>query len=280
MVASALIGVVSMRSVQDAVPALQGDLRGERREPRTGSARAIWGRRTVQLRAAGAAAPLPPDRLPRSHGHLRDARDHRTLRRQMITQNVCRIAAIRAAALENGMRTMGEDGILAGCSRAHDAGRVSRVITSPTRATRGLPLMRQAWRCRASSSTAPRRGGVRGRALQLVPQRLNPGWAWVPVLYQTRLQRRGPQRRGAPHRHRGRGRRRREAASASDSAPAPDAPSEGGVAARLSPGKVSPVSTAAHLATAWPIGTCPGACSTVPGDELVDAHVVSGRSHV
>jgi RNA polymerase subunit RPABC4/transcription elongation factor Spt4 len=102
--------------------------------------------------------------------------------RRMITQNVSD-SAIRAAALENGMRTMGEDGIRKVLEGHTTLDEVSRVIYLADQGNKTCPS------CQAALSRefeyCPSCGEFVGEHCSSCRKRLNPGWAWCPFCGET-----------------------------------------------------------------------------------------------
>jgi len=123
MVASSLIGAVSVRLVRTICPKCKESYEGGRRN-RTGSARRRMG---IRLCSIGARLPaLPAERLHRADRDLRSARgrrEHQLPRRQRLARH--RDPPRRG---QNGTRSLGQDGNQQGLERHHHARRSLRVV--------------------------------------------------------------------------------------------------------------------------------------------------------
>ncbi len=175
MVASALTGVVSMRLVRTLCPKCREtyDVSAESLN-RLGARDLAEG--TVQLsRGRG----CPNCRSTGYHGRLGifETLEITDTIRSLVTQNVSD-TAIRTAALENGMRTMGEDGLKKVLEGHTTLDEVSRVIYLADQGAKQCPS------CASVLSQefeyCPSCGEFVGEHCGSCSRRLNPGWAWCP----------------------------------------------------------------------------------------------------
>jgi type IV pilus assembly protein PilB len=175
MVASSLIGVVSMRLVRTLCP-------------RCREAYEVSGATLNRLGArelADASIQLHRGRgCPhcRSTGYYGRTGIFETLEvttpiRTLINQNVSD-AAIRAAAVEQGMRTLGEDGLKKVLDGRTTLDEVSRVVYLADQDAKMCPS------CSAVLSRdfeyCPSCGDFVGENCEACRRRLHPGWAWCP----------------------------------------------------------------------------------------------------
>jgi hypothetical protein len=180
MVASALVGVVSMRLVRTLCPKCKETYEVNAESLNRLGARDL-GHGTVQLsRGRG----CPHCRSTGYHGRMGifETLEVTEELRRMITQNVSD-AAIRTAALENGMRTMGEDGLRKVLEGLTTLDEVSRVIYLADQGTKTCPA------CQASLARefeyCPSCGEFVGEHCSSCRKRLDPGWAWCPFCGET-----------------------------------------------------------------------------------------------
>jgi type IV pilus assembly protein PilB len=175
MVSSSLIGVVSMRLVRTVCPRCK-----ETHEESVASLNRVGARQTgtgmVTLTRGRGCQHC------RNTGYYGRTGIYETLEvtdpmRQLINQNVSD-AVIRAAAIEHGMITLGEDGlkkVLAGKTTLDE---VSRVIYMAEQSPKACPS------CAAVLSPefeyCPGCGEFVGEHCEACHRRMNPGWAWCP----------------------------------------------------------------------------------------------------
>ncbi len=175
MVASALVGVVSMRLVRTLCPRCKEtyEVSAESlnrlgvRDVRDGTVQLSRGRGCPNCRSTG------------YHGRMGifETLDVTDTLRGLITQNVSD-SAIRTAALEHGMRTMGEDGLKKVLEGHTTLDEVSRVIYLADQATKQCPSCAAA--LSADFEYCPSCGEFVGEHCGSCRKRLHPGWAWCP----------------------------------------------------------------------------------------------------
>jgi len=180
MVASALVGVVSMRLVRTLCPKCKETYEVSAESLNRLGARDL-GHGTVQLSRGRGCAHCRSTGYHGRMGIFETLEVTEELRR-MITQNVSD-AAIRTAALENGMRTMGEDGLRKVLEGLTTLDEVSRVIYLADQGTKTCPA------CQASLARefeyCPSCGEFVGEHCSSCRKRLDPGWAWCPFCGET-----------------------------------------------------------------------------------------------
>ena len=180
MVASSLIGVVSMRLVRTLCPRCR-----ESYDVSAASLNRLGVRDvtegTIQLtRGRG----CPHCRRSGYHGRMGifETLEITDIVRGLISENVSD-AAIRAAAIENGMRTMGEDGLRKVLDGGTTLDEVSRVIYLADQGAKVCPS------CTTVLSQefeyCPSCGAFVGEHCESCRRRLNPGWAWCPFCGET-----------------------------------------------------------------------------------------------
>ena len=180
MVASALVGVVSMRLVRTLCPRCKETYEVSAESLNRLGARDL-GHGTVQL-SRGRGCPYC--RSTGYHGRMGifETLEVTEALRSLITQNVSD-AAIRAAALENGMRTMGEDGLRKVLEGHTTLDEVSRVIYLADQGSKTCPS------CQASLARefeyCPSCGEFVGEHCGSCRKRLDPSWAWCPFCGET-----------------------------------------------------------------------------------------------
>jgi len=175
MVASALIGVVSMRLVRTLCPRCRETYEvGAESLNRLGASDLGGG--TVQL-ARGRGCPHC--RSTGYHGRMGifETLEITDAIRGLITENVSD-SAIRRAAMDDGMRSMGEDGIRKVLEGHTTLDEVSRVIYLSGHETKTCPacaslLSREFEYC-------PSCGEFVGEHCASCRRRLDPGWVWCP----------------------------------------------------------------------------------------------------
>jgi type II secretory ATPase GspE/PulE/Tfp pilus assembly ATPase PilB-like protein len=180
MVASALVGVVSMRLVRTLCPKCKETYEVGAESLNRLGARDL-GQGTVQLsRGRG----CPSCRTTGYHGRMGifETLEVTEPVRRLITQNVSD-GAIRTAALENGMRTMGEDGLRKVLEGHTTLDEVSRVIYLADQGSKTCPS------CQASLSRdfeyCPSCGEFVGEHCSSCRKRLDASWAWCPFCGET-----------------------------------------------------------------------------------------------
>ena len=175
MVASALVGVVSMRLVRTLCPRCKETYevsaeslnRLGARDLREGAVQLSRGRGCPHCRSTG------------YHGRMGifETLEVTEGLRTLVTQNASD-SAIRAAALENGMRTMGEDGLKKVLEGHTTLDEVSRVIYLADQGAKSCPS------CASMLSPefeyCPECGEFVGEHCGSCRRRLRPGWAWCP----------------------------------------------------------------------------------------------------
>ncbi|HKQ57279.1 MAG TPA: ATPase, T2SS/T4P/T4SS family [Candidatus Eisenbacteria bacterium] len=175
MVASALIGVVSMRLVRTLCPRCTETYevspaslnRLGARDLRDGTVTLSRGRGCPHCRNSG------------YHGRMGifETLEITDAIRGLITQNAAD-SAIRAAALENGMHSMGEDGLRKVLEGRTTLDEVSRVIYLADQGAKSCPA------CQAVLAPefeyCPSCGEFVGEHCESCRRRLNPAWAWCP----------------------------------------------------------------------------------------------------
>ena len=187
MVASSLIGVVSMRLVRTLCPRCR-----ESYDVSAASLNRLGVRDvtegTIQLtRGRG----CPHCRRSGYHGRMGifEALEITDIVRGLISENVSD-AAIRAAAIEHGMRTMGEDGLRKVLDGSTTLDEVSRVIYLADQGAKVCPS------CSTVLSQefeyCPSCGSFVGEHCESCHRRLNPGWDWCPFCGETTDQAEGP----------------------------------------------------------------------------------------
>ena len=175
MVASALVGVVSMRLVRTLCPKCKEtyDVSVETLN-RLGARDLAAG--TVQLsRGRG----CPNCRSTGYHGRIGifETLDISDPIRGLVNRNISD-GGIRTAAIENGMRTMGEDGLRKVLGGQTTLDEVSRVIYLADQGAKQCPS------CEAVLSPefeyCPDCGEFVGEHCSACRRRMNPGWTWCP----------------------------------------------------------------------------------------------------
>jgi type IV pilus assembly protein PilB len=175
MVASALVGVVSMRLVRTLCPKCRETYDVGAEDLNRLGARDL-GAGTVKL-SRGRGCPHC-----RSTGYYGRMGIFETLEitdaiRGLVSQNVSD-GAIRTAAIENGMRTMGEDGLKKVLEGSTTLDEVSRVIYLADQGAKTCPSC--ATVLSQEFEYCPSCGEFVGEHCGSCRRRLNPGWAWCP----------------------------------------------------------------------------------------------------
>jgi type IV pilus assembly protein PilB len=180
MVASSLIGVVSMRLVRTLCPRCRESYdvsaaslnRLGVRDVTEGTIELTRGRGCPHCRRSG------------YHGRMGifETLEITDIVRGLISENVSD-AAIRAAAIENGMRTMGEDGLRKVLDGRTTLDEVSRVIYLADQGAKVCPSC--ATVLSQDFEYCPSCGAFVGEHCESCRRRLNPGWAWCPFCGET-----------------------------------------------------------------------------------------------
>lgn len=175
MVASALVGVVSMRLVRTLCPRCKESYEVSAESLNRLGARDVR-EGTVQLhRGRG----CPNCRNTGYHGRMGifETLEVTDTLRTLVSQNASD-SAIRTAALENGMRTMGEDGLKKVLEGHTTLDEVSRVIYLADQGARSCPSCATA--LSREFEYCPSCGDFVGEHCGSCRKRLNPGWTWCP----------------------------------------------------------------------------------------------------